>query len=736
MNKLKLTVVPAVILLLCANQSANGQTNKDSVVDLNNIIISANRTEELKKNVVQQSVIMNSDYISSQNAQSSADLLASDPSVFVQKSQLGGGSPVLRGFEANRVVLVVDGVRMNNIIYRGGHLQNIVTLDQASLDRVEVLFGPSSTMYGSDALGGVMSFFTKKPKFSTNGKLLTGSDGFFRFGTVNNETTVHGAAMLGGKKFASYTSLTYSSFGDLRGGTTKNPLYDTTYGDRNYYADRINGVDSMVKNSDPAVQKYSGYNQYDIVQKFLYKQNERITHGLNIQFSNSTDVPRYDRLTDMSAGKLKSAQWYYGPQTRFMAAYDMNAEKLGMFDLFHLGVNYQSVEESRHSRSFGSSNLSHRTENVNVVGANADGTKIHGKTTMHMGIDFQYNTLKSTAEKENINTGATTKLDTRYPDGDNTMMNLALYYSGTTKLSNKLILTEGIRVGYNTLHSTFVDTSFFHLPYTNADQSNLVYSANLGLIHPINNNSRLSFLISTGFRTPNVDDLSKVFESAPGSLIVPNKDLKPEKTINFDLGFASNPSHKTMFEANVFYTSFFDAIVTSEFKYNGQDSILYDGSMSRVLANQNQRSAYIAGFTGRASTVVGGNIHLFVGLNYTYGRIKTDSTSMPLDHIAPLVVKIGAGYHKTKYNVDLIVNYNGKKSIADYYLNGEDNEAYATKDGMPAWYTLNLRGAYKFNKHFTVQAGIDNILDVQYRTFASGINAPGRNIYGTLRYNF
>ena len=88
----------------------------------------------------------------------------------IQKSQLGGGSPIIRGFEANRVLLVVDGVRMNNAIYRSGHLQNALTVDANALEIVEVVFGPSSTIYGSDALGGVVHFYTKKPEFSKNDK--------------------------------------------------------------------------------------------------------------------------------------------------------------------------------------------------------------------------------------------------------------------------------------------------------------------------------------------------------------------------------------------------------------------------------------------------------------------------------------------------------------------------------------------------------------------------------------
>src|SRR6185436_8143439 len=213
--------------------------------------------------------------------------------VFVQKSQLGGGSPVIRGFEANRILLVIDGVRMNNLIYRAGHLQDIVKTDNGSLDRLEILFGPSSTVYGSDALGGVIHLYTRKPMFSTDDKLNTRVNAFYRYGSADNESTGHVDFNAGGKKLASLTSFTYSNFDDLKGVTNQNPFYTGSYGERPYYAERINGVDSLVKNSDRYLQVQSGYSQYALIEKLALKQNEHLTPGLNIKYSNSTDVPRY-----------------------------------------------------------------------------------------------------------------------------------------------------------------------------------------------------------------------------------------------------------------------------------------------------------------------------------------------------------------------------------------------------------------------------------------------------------
>ena len=730
----------AIIALLLFIDRVSGQTSiLDSTgITLKEITISVNKVAETKQTIAQQINAITAKEIENSHAQSTADLISSTGMAAVQKSQQGGGSPVLRGFEASRVLLVVDGVRMNNIIYRSGHLQNIVTLDNSSLDRVEVLYGPASTMYGSDALGGVIHMYTKKPLLAWEDKTNLKVNAFTRFGSVNDEVTGHVDFNVGGKKIASLTSFTYSRFGDLKGGENQNPFYYTSYGERPFYAERINGIDSLVKNEDRYLQTQSGFSQYALMEKILYKDGNATTHGLNIQYSNSTDVPRYDRLTDPKGAGLNSAEWYYGPQTRIMGAYDMNnSSESSFFQNIHFGLNYQGIEESRHNRNFGSDIKNHRIENVNILGASLDFQKVSKKHNIRFGLDGQYNTLKSTAEKENIKTGATDKLSTRYPDGDNTMLNAGLFFSHTWSVGEKSYITDGFRIGYSSLHSTLVDTAtLFHLPFTIANQDNVVYSGNIGYVHNPSDNLKLSALISTGFRVPNVDDLSKIFESAPGTVIVPNADLKPEKTVNYEMGITNIFNDEARWENTVFYTRFYDAIVTDIFKYNGQDSIYYDGSLSRVYANQNKREAYIYGFSSNFKAHSGEHVTLGLMVGYTYGRVKTDSMDTPLDHIPPFMSRLSVNYSINNFSTDFYVNYNGWKKMKDYNMGGEDNEQYATVDGMPAWITLNLHLSYKAWKYLSVQAGVDNIFDTQYRTFSSGINAPGRNVFAALRFHY
>ena len=296
-------------LLTTAAQAQLADTSKLSTINLNEFVISGNKFEENKKNISQPIQVIGQKEIEWTMPQTAAVLLEQSGNVFVQKSQMGGGSPVVRGFEASRVLLVIDGVRMNNAIYRAGHLQNAITVDPNLLDRVEILYGPASTLYGSDALGGVVIFNTKQPMLGLNGKTKIAANAMTRYSSAYSEYTGHFDFNIGFKKFASLTSVSYSSFGDLRQGNNRNPFYGS-FGMRKEYVERINGVDSILQNNNSNIQKQIGYDQIDILQKLLFRQNDHVTHTLNLQYSTSSDVPRYDRLTDVRNGKLRFAEWY------------------------------------------------------------------------------------------------------------------------------------------------------------------------------------------------------------------------------------------------------------------------------------------------------------------------------------------------------------------------------------------------------------------------------------------
>jgi hemoglobin/transferrin/lactoferrin receptor protein len=333
-------------LMLNASEFINAQNGimkKDSTNTLTEVVVYANKFPTASKNIVQTIGLITDKTFINQQA-NSADILTASGQVFVQKSQLGGGSPIIRGFEASRVLLMVDGIRMNSAIFRAGHLQNIITVDNMILDRVEINYGPSSTMYGSDALGGVVNMFTKNPTLNADASWKTSGNAILRYANGQNENRQHVDINIANNKWAYLTSFTNSSFGDLRQGNNRSSTYPD-FGKRTFYVTRANGVDiANDNNSSVNIQKTTGYTQTDFLQKIMYKPTDNTEHLLNIQLSNSSNINRYDRLTETSKGLPAYAEWYYGPQVRNMVGYKYSASALkGYFQELVINTNYQHL---------------------------------------------------------------------------------------------------------------------------------------------------------------------------------------------------------------------------------------------------------------------------------------------------------------------------------------------------------------------------------------------------------
>ncbi len=720
----------------------------DKSVNIDEVVIAANKFAELRSNTAQQTTVITSSELKRNNAQTTADALTMSGQVFVQKSQQGGGSPILRGFEASRVLLVVDGVRMNNIQYRAGHLQNIISVDNNILDRIEVLFGPSSTVYGSDALGGVVHMRTKNPILSGEEKFLSKGNAMFRYGTVNNELTGHVDLNFGTKRFASLTSATFSRFGDLRQGSYTN-MNTANQWNRNFYQSRTNVFDSLgnvtgqkdtaIANPNNAIQVGTGYWQYDLLQKFLIKQNENISHTVNVQFSNTSNIPRYDRLAVTNSSTiLRDAEWYYGPQTRLLAVYDFNWKNAGPFDMVSIGVNYQRIIESRNNRTFNSRWRTERTERMHIAGFHADFKKVIGKHDIYLGAEGQFNDLKSAALQRDVNLDTTRAASTRYPDGKNKMNYVAAYVTHTWNISSKLVLSSGLRYNFVNLKSTLTDTSqdFFPLPYNVISNIHNAVSGNVGLVAKPGMGFRVAALFNTGFRAPNVDDMSKIFESVPGSVVVPNSKLKPEYTLNGELTMEKTFGQNYRISATGFGTYFLNAITADVTTFNGEDSITFDGVLSRVTTLVNKNRAVVAGISLQAEADVTDWMSVYASFNYTYGRILTNTTPYPLDHIAPIFGRAGFRAKYKWIRGEFFSIFSGKKKVEDYNMLGEDNFNQATANGMPGWFTLNARIGFQPIKYFGFDIGCDNLMDIRYRHFASGTSAAGRNFFVTARINW
>jgi len=705
----------------------------ESVIGLNEIVVSANRWEQNKREVPNKITSISAKKIAFANPQTSADLLGISNEIFIQKSQLGGGSPMLRGFSTNRILIVVDGVRMNNAIYRSGNLQNIISLDANSIENTEIIFGPGSVIYGSDAIGGVLDFHTLKPKLSTTDKLYFSANTLTRYSTANNEKTGNINFNIGNKKWSFLSSITYSDFDDLKMGSKGNNNYV-----RPEYVDRINGQDSIVKNDNENTQKFSGYNQINLMQKIRFRPNEKWDINYGFHYSELSYIPRYDRLIEYKDNKLKYADWYYGPQKWMMNIVNIkysNPKKL--FDEIKITIAYQNSEESRHDRKFGKSEIRERTEKVGALSINYDfDKKLSEKNSLFYGFEIVNNKVNSTGQERNINTEEITPYASRYPNGS-TYLSHAYYLNYKSNLSKKITFISGIRYSQIFLNADF-DSTFYKFPFNNININTSALNGSIGIVYRPGKNWQFNTNASTGFRAPNIDDIGKVFDSEPGNVVVPNKNLNSEYAYNVDLGIIKTIKENIQIEATGFYTLLKDAMVRRDFTFDGQDSIMYDGELSKVQALVNADKARVYGIQfGLYADIIK---HLSFKTNLTYIKGE-DQDGIPLRHVAPLFSNTHLIFKAEKIKADLYVSYNGEISNKDLASTEQEKTYMYASDSngnpyAPAWFTLNFKASYQINKFFQINAGVENILNERYRPYSSGIVAPCRNFIFGLRGSF
>ena len=670
--------------------------------------------------------------------QTSADMLQKNANILVQKSQSGGGSPIIRGFEANKILLVVDGVRMNNAIYRSGHLQNAITVDANILQNTDVFYGPGSVIYGSDALGGVIHFHTKNPEHSMDTTLATSANAMARLGTANGEQTYHVDFNLGSKKLASLSSITFSSFSDFEMGKNRTHGY-SDFGKIKEYTNITSNGDFVEINDNENSMPRTGYQQLDILQKLSYQIKEGLNLGMNVQYSTSSKINRFDKLNEYRNGALRFSEWHYGPQNRILTSLKLENKNESKFsDYYTIIAAFQKIDEDRISRSFGSSSRFTEMEDVFVYSLNADFLKkLSNNEVLYFGAEVTHNQVNSTANEENIVTGTKTPTQTRYPGVENRITSMAFYTTIDKKITENVIVNLGARYSHFVNYSQLSDSTFTNFPFRTIDFNTGALSGSFSVKYEEKNGVRIELIGSSGFRAPNVDDYGKVFERN-GDLVVPNNNLKPEFVytgeLNISKKWIKNEREYLHLKAAGFYTSLTNTLVLNNYQLNGNDSIVYRGDKVNLVSNQNINSALIYGASFDMRFAFTPYLKFIAAINFTQGENVTDNT--PLSHIPPVFGRAALNYTSKKIQLQLASQFNGMKKIEDFGADGTDNPEEATLDGSPAWTTLNLYSTYKITNSLSVQIGIENILDTHYKQFASGVSALGRNFTFALRGKF
>jgi hemoglobin/transferrin/lactoferrin receptor protein len=713
---------------------------KPTFFNLDDVVVSATKWRQSASNVPSAVATISTEEVQFQNPQTSADLLGLSGKVFIQKSQQGGGSPMIRGFATNRLIYVVDGVRMNTAIFRGGNIQNVINLDPNATESTEVLFGPGSVIYGSDAIGGAMSFQTLQPQLSLTGKTMINGKASVRYSSANNEKNGHFDINIGLKKWAFVTSVSLWDFDHLRQGKHGPDDYLKDYFVTRAFSDSI---DMIVLQDNDRAQRPSAYNQINVMQKVRFSPNDQWDINYGFHYSRTSSYGRYDRHNRVRNGLPRYGEWSYGPQKWMMNNLSITHQgNNAAYDEMTLRLAHQFFEESRISRNYQSESQSTNKEQVQAYSINLDFKKsLENNNTLFYGVEYVLNDVTSTGTTTNILTDSSTAGPARYPNSS--WQSIGIYVSDEFKATEKLTFLAGLRFNQFILNADFDNNlSFYPFPFSSARIDDAALTGSFGMVYRPAPTWVLKANFGTAFRSPNVDDIGKVFDSEPGSVVVPNPDLRAEYAINFDIGITKVFGETLKLYCTGFYTTLNNAMVRRNFSLNGQDSIVYDGVLSQVQAIQNAAETRVYGVQAGMELKLPAGFSLDSDINWQKGEDELDDgTISPSRHAAPLFGISRLNYRYKRLHLQLNVAYQGEISADNLPEEEKGKDEIYAKDSngnnfAPRWYTLNFKSQYAFNEYISVSAGIENITNRRYRPYSSGISGAGTNLVVSVMAKF
>lgn len=725
---------------------------------LGEIVLSVSRSTDRKQRLAQQVGIISQHEISENMSENAAEMLRKVPGIRVQQSQGGGGSPVLRGFEANRVLLMVDGVRLNNAIFRSGHVHNALSVDPLSLSRAEVIFGPSSVGYGSDALGGVVHFYTRSPLINQEKKVQ--ASGYTSYTFRQNTSKQAVIFEYSASKWGVLQYLSFSRFGDVVMGNRR-PHGFENWGKVFAYSQNTDSryFSTPTQNTNPSIQKNSGYHQLDLLQKWVYHTSNGIKFTLNFQGSQSGNIPRFDKLVERRGGALRFAQWEYGPQKRLLISPQVRFE--GNQPWLQSGkiiAAVQFLEESRIQRKFSSLDRETQHERVAVFSLNADfKARSRQGSDWSYGLEATHNKVSSSAFSERLIAEGTTiigwepktAIPTRYPSGGSTYTTFAAYTDYRYDINPKSTFSVGARHTLTELDVAWTEQALIDSRLDHAYQKHQSSNVTVGFNHKPNGNWQLKALFSTGFRAPNVDDLGKIRENN-GLLSVPNVELKPEYIYSTDIGIHRKWTNGSSMELNGYYAFIRDYIargrhpIFMDESTQDKSTIMYSGDEVQTIANINVGKVDVLGFSGQTKWIMTPRLHYQGAVTLTKGFGNELSGNLP--SISPIFITQSLQWNTAKGKLALLWHYAGAKAPSTYSPWGEDgleetpqltdNQSDLQYAGTPAWHRWDMQFNVPIRQSLQLSGGIFNLWDTHYREFASGISAPGRSAKLALRYEW
>jgi outer membrane receptor protein involved in Fe transport len=662
---------------ICKAQTTSILAVKDTATTLQEVVLTATRKSSNTLSLPYSISLLEHKNLDNYQFRTTPEALTGTAGVFVQKTNHGGGSPFVRGLTGNQTLLLIDGIRFNNATFRYGPNQYLNTIDQFTVDKIEVARGTGSVQYGSDALGGVVQILTKTPKFNNEKKWLASVTGK----AISQDIEYSGRAdvQYQSKKVAIMAGYTQRKFGDLVGG-------DTT-----------------------GKQTPSGYTEQAFDAKLKWQAATNAVVTIAHQYVQQNDVPLYHRV------KLENfAYYFFAPQKRQMsyAKLDVTTNH-ALVSALNVTTSLQNSLENRSYLRNGNTNRFVEEDKVQTFGFTADITSnIFKNWTANSGIEYYHDKVQSIKQQISVATSVMLNQRGLYPNNA-TSGNFSLYSLHHINIQ-KFKIEAGLR--YNSFAITIPDTTTTALKLGDVTVSPASLVGNLAVLYSIGSKQSVYASFSTGYRTPNIDDMGTL------GLVdfrweIPAYTLKPEKTYNTEIGYKYFGKSVTASVA-VYYMHLADLI--TRVQVAGQQVGGYN-----VYTKENSQESYIKGFEANIIYRISNSFTMRGNVSYAFGQNL--SRNEPMRRIPPFNGNLQINYQKNKWLASAEYQF---ASTQNRLAQGDKDDNRIPAGGTPSWQVVNLYGAYKTNS-YAVRLGLQNIFNQDYRTHGSGINGMGRSlVYG------
>jgi len=655
-----------------------------AVILLNNEInVTAQRFESQTFDSPQAVTVLSPKYIRQTAPRSTPELLSGTTGVFIQKTNHGGGTPIVRGLMGNQVLLMIDGIRLNNATYRYGPNQYLATVDPLTLERVEVTRGAGSVLYGSDALGGVVQLISRNPVFAS-GKGTTSGNAYGKWMSAGMELSGRGEVEVNTAKIAFLGGFSARNFGDLLAG------------------------------GDLGFQQPSAYQERAADARLRIKTSQNSTLTASYQYLTQYDVPIYYRVAQDNYQRYS-----FVPQSRTLGY--LRWEKYSdnpWIQSVRLTTSLNRSVEGLITQRNNAASYSSGQDVVNTWGAVAE---VHSQPAtfwqIQSGVEYYRDRVSSELASVDRQTGVVTARRGNFAGGS-AMSNLAVFTSHVLDFS-KFQLAGGLR--YNAITLQVQDGTI-----RNPRISPSALVGNVSATYKLHANHHLIVGANTGFRSPNLDDVSKLGNVEANVFEMPNADLSPEKTFTLEGGYKFRTNR---FSGSVlaYRTKLTDQIVRVKSTFNGEP--LYQGT--QVYTKTNSSESLLYGGEAEAEVKIISSVVLFGNVAYTYGQ--DESRNEPMRRIPPLFGRVGARTDFGNFNGRIEYVFAGKQ---DRLAAGDKSDVRISSrlaDGAtPAWNVINLYAGYTYRK-IGASLGIQNLFNKAYRTHGSGVDGVGRSLWVALR---